>query len=345
MNDPWSDQTEPDGVPECVLDGVHDGEVDPTVTAALASMAPPPHGYGFWATVEARLPPGPAAGGLPPATAGEPPRTPAAPPLTGGPYRPLSAKEPALAELSPARRRGPAGWWVAAAAAAGVVLVAAAAAILIRPGSTAVATRPAATDVPQTSTTVVIPLVTTVPSATTAAPSTTVFPVSPSRTAAPTTSPARTTTTARLASLTLSPDGLGTLRLGMTPREATATGTVGPFQPSEINPANGCGSANPASAYQMGDFGTLFLNGRLARIYVSAGSRLRTPQGIVVGTSLARLATVPGTRTESPEPYGAGTNVDILTGDAGYQFTVENGSVTRWSIGTKAGLGTSEGCA
>ncbi len=342
MNDPWSDQTEPDGVP--------DGEADPAVTAALASMAPPSHGYGFWATVEARLPPGPAAGALPPATAGEPPRTPGAPPPTEPPYPPLSAGEPGLAELSPAPRRGPAGWWVAAAVAAGLVVVAAAAAIIIRPGSTAVATRPVAADVPQTSTTFVIPLVTTVPSVTTtttaAAPSTTtVFPVSPPRTTAPTTAPARTTTTARLASLTLSPDGLGPLHLGMTPQEATATGAVGPFQPSEINPASGCGSASPASAYQSGDFSTLFLNGRLARIYVSAGSRLRTPQGIVVGTALSRLATVPGTRTESPEPYGAGTNVDILTGDTGYQFTVENGVVTTWSVGTKAGLDTPEGCA
>ena len=130
----------------------------------------------------------------------------------------------------------------------------------------------------------------------------------------------------------------------MTTQQAEATGAVGPFM-DDLATGGACGDAKPAGAYRAGDFSALYLERRLARFYVSEGSRLRTPQGVAVGSSVAKLSTVPGTRTESPHPYGAGTNVEITTGDVGYQFTVDNGVVTEWSVGTTEGLALTEGCA
>ena len=195
-----------------------EGEADPTVTAALRSMASPPHGYGFWATLDARLT----------AERAATPSPPFPPPLPPGP------PSPPLAEVVPLPgpgRRGPARWLFAVAAA--LILLVGIAAFVRASGSEVkvdtAATTPV-TEPPTSLATTTVPL----PTSTTAAP-TTVAPV-------PTTSaPSTSTSTTRPAGFTVSPNGVGPLRLGMTTSQATATGAVGPYENSEIGEDRGCG--------------------------------------------------------------------------------------------------------
>jgi len=304
---------------------------DPVVAAALRTMVPPPHRPGFWDGLDARL-----------SARDEPPAAPPPPPVP-----PPVEEPPALAEVIPlplARRSRPRAL-LAAAAAALVVVVAAA--TLLRTANTDVETTPAAptTEAVETSTSVdptLDPDPDPAPSTTATGGPASVPPGTPKSTT-PTTAASRgTTTTAKPASLTLSPSGLGPLQLGMTTKQATATGAVGAY----VGSGNaGCGFAKPAGSYRTGDFGALFLNSRLARLYVQPGSRLRTPQGIGIGSPSSRLSAIPGTRTEGPEKYGAGTEVTIMSGGVGYQFNVENGVVREWSVGTKEGLDLTEACS
>jgi len=299
------------------------GEADPTVTAALRSMASPPHGYGFWATLDARLTAERAAASPPPF----PPRPPPGPP---------DPPPPEVVLLPSPGRRGPARWLIAVAAA--LILLVGIAAIVRASGSEVEVDTAATTPLPEPPTsldTTTVPL----PSSTTAAP-TTLAPV-------PTSSaPSPSTSTTRPAGFTVSPNGVGPLRLGMTTKQATATGAVGPYENSEIAGDGGCGGATPMGAYRPDDFAPLFVDGKLVRLYIGKPSRLRTPQGIGVGSAVARLSTIPGTRTESPHPYQDDLrNVDILSGDVGYQFTIGKGVVTEWSVGTRDGLSLVEGCA
>jgi hypothetical protein len=309
------------------------GEPDPTVTFALRAMAPPEHGDGFWDRVDATI----RAESVAPTTA-----VPLVAPAPPTPPPPPAPPPPPMAEIVPLpapRRSWPGAPWIAAAAAA-VLVVALAAGLAVRSGTTDVETTTAATGAPVESTTSVPPPPVSAP--TSVAP--TVAPPASARPAPTSTAAPRTTTTAKPMSLTLSPAGLGPLRLGMTADQAQATGAVGPFE-DPLDTGGACGHAVPAGSYRAGDFGALFLDGRLARIYVSDGSRLRTPQGIGVGSASSKLSDVPGTRSENPHPYGGGTNVDIMTGAVGYQFTVDQGAVTEWSVGTTEALALPEGCA
>lgn len=302
-------------------------DADPLVAAALRTLQPPPHGDDFWELLSRRLAAEPRAH-APGAT--DPP---ASPPLPPAPAPPVLAE---VVPLSAPRRTG-SRWWAAAAALLAVALGIAA---LSQTSTTNVTTRPAGTSsVPvdpstEASTTPSTDAVT--------APTTAAVRPDPVRPAVPTSGVSRrTTSTTRPASFSLSPAGVGPLRLGMTPQQAGATGALGTFLPS----GNGsCGMAKSAGPYQ-GDFSTVFLNGKLAVFYVLPGSRLRTPQGIGIGSPLAKLASIPGTRVDSPEKYGAGTNVDITSGNTGYQFRVDSGTVQGWSVGTTEGLALTEGCA
>ena len=330
-------------------------ERDPVVAAALRTMVPPPHRPGFWDRLDRRLAAGegpatrpvPAGGGV---TVPPPPPPPVAPP---------DEAPPPLAEVIPlgSARRGRKQAALAAAAAALVVVFAAA--TLLRTSSTDVETRPAdQTTVPTEPPTSVDPAPDADPdpdpspstTATTlrAGGQATVSP-STSRSTSASTTARPTTTTTKAPSLTLSPSGLGRLQLGMTTRQAAATGAVGPYRPSGNG---GCGLAQPAGSYRAGDFSALFLNDRLARIYVQGGSRLRTPQGIGYGTPSSRLREIPGARTEAPESYGAGIEVTIMNGGVGYAFNVQapaddvaSGIVREWSVGTREGLALTEGCS
>lgn len=321
MSDPWDPANDP-------------GEADPEITSALRTMAPPAHGYGFWAMLDARLA---AEGGTE-----APPAPPPAPPEPPGPPPPPLA---AVIPLSP--RRGPGRWLLAVAAA--VVALAGIAAVT-RSDDTKLETTPAAPVVPVETTTPPPPTSEPPPertsvSSTVPRPASTV-PVAPG-TSKPAASPTtvRPTTTTRSGSLTLSPAGLGPLRLGMSPQQAAATGAVGRYSDADPTSPRGCGLAPAAGSYRSGDFDGLFLDNKLARIYVTQSSRLSTPQGITVGSPSSMIASVPGTRSEQPHPYGAGTNIRVMTGGAGYLFTVSQGAITEWSVGTPAGLDLSEACS
>ena len=318
---------------------------DPVVAAALRTMKPPPHGSAFWDDLEARLAAEPAP------TATVPVVPPAAPPL--GPPPPLApeppplAPEPPLAEVVPlaGRRSRPAPWWAASAAA---LVAALGLAAVLRSGDTTVETSPAASStVPSLEETTSVPedpgpTDSTAPTKSTATTATTEPATSPASSVKPGvgSSVTRSPSTTSRASLTLTPTGLGPLRLGMTIQQARATGAVGPY--SETRP--GCGFADPAGPYRVGDFGALFLNGRLARI-LPASTRVRTPQGVGNGSRAAELDKVPGLRGEGPSEHGSGIDVEITTGDTGYKFTVKNGVVTQWSAGTRTGLELRQGCS
>ncbi len=298
-----------------------DPDADSRVTAGLRTLPPPPHAPQFWDTLELRLNVDPAAA---PTSAAPPP--------------------PPMAEVVPLRpaRSSRAPRWLAAAAA--VLVVAAATATLLRTADTDVETTSAASvSVPAEPSTSIAPPAPPGPTPTSRSAGPVPAPPAMARPAPPATAVNRSTTTTRPAGLTLSPGGLGPLRLGMTTQQAAATGAVGPYSDSSENGT--CGSARPAGPYRADDFDALFLNGKLARVYVDGSSRLRTPQGIGVGTPSSKLSAVTGTRSESPHPYGGGTNVAITSGNAGYLFTVDNGTVREWSVGTTEGLSLTEACS
>lgn len=298
-----------------------EGGPDPEVVATLRSMTPPPHGFGFWADVEDRL------------SAQAPSGTVRLAPQPPPPLPPLAEVVP-LAE--PPRSRFPR--WPALVAAAIVVVLGAA--VLARTSSTDVQTTTAASSLPP-ETTISLPTTTVAPATTvTTTPPVTAPVTTPKPTVPPSTAPPSTISSP----YAVRPDGVGPLRIGMTVKETAATGAMGPPE-DPLDYGGQCMTASPAgSTYTIDDFGALFLDGRLARLYVG-GDRMRTPEGVGKGSASSKLKAIAGTRTESPHPYGGGTNVDIMRGNVGYQFTVDGGKVTEWSVGTKEGLSLPEGCA
>lgn len=82
--------------------------------------------------------------------------------------------------------------------------------------------------------------------------------------------------------LTLGPNGIGPLRLGMTIAQAEATGVVKKFR---SNPAGGC-----ASAYLIAGDGDVVLHSPLKGVAtIDAPGSMKTPQGIGVGSSLSAV--------------------------------------------------------
>ena len=310
MTDPWNPANE-------------QGEADPEITSALRTMAPPAHDYGFWAVLDARL----AAEEIPQTPPPPPPPPPAALP-------PEPPAEPPLAEVVPlSPRRGPGRWLLAAAAA--LVAVAGIAAVTRSDGTDLETTPAAPTPTAETSPS----------SATTMAPeSTSPVPAAPGTTrpgSTPSTVPRSTTTTTTPANLTLSPAGLGPLRLGMTHQQAMDTGAVGAYLTSL---PGSCRPAGPAGSFRNSRFSVLFVEDRLVRVFVDRLSSLRTPQGVTNGSPSSMISSVPGTRTQAPDPSGSGTRITVLSGGSGYEFTVEQGVVASWSVGTKSGLDLDKGC-
>jgi hypothetical protein len=293
-------------------------------------MAPPAHGYGFWAMLDARL------------AAEESSQAPPAPPLppTPAPPEPPEPPPPPLAEVVPLSPRRRPGRWLLAAAAA-LVAVAGIAAIT-RGDDTKLETTPAApTPTVETSP---APATTMVPEPTSVPVTGPTVPAAPGTTrpaATPTTLPRSTTTTNTPGGSTLSPAGLGPLRLGMTHQQAMATGAVGPYLTSV---PGSCRPAGPAGSFRKSGFSVLFVEDKLVRYFVDRFSSLRTPQGVTNGSPSSMISSVPGTRTQAPDPFGSGTRITVLSGGSGYEFTVEQGAVAGWSVGTKAGLELDKGC-
>lgn len=315
---------------------------DPVVAGALQTLVPPPHGYGFWQELEAILAAGPAD-----ATVAVPAVAATAVIAAGEEVPPPLPPPPPLAEVVPLPPRRPQPRWWPLAWVAAAVLVVAAGALVVRSTSTDVTTTPAASTAPAD---------TSLPPETTPAPSTTLM--SPSPTSAPVTAPVTTakppaptttvkpaTTTTVNPALVVSPSGLGGLRFGMTTDEAVATGVVGPYQDADPSTPGRCGYAKPDGTYRAGDFEAMFFNGRLVGLFMTSTTRLRTPEGAGIGSTLAALRAIPGTRMERPHEFQVGTTVRIMQGDLGYQFQLVPDTVTMWGVGTLESLYSDEGCA
>ena len=311
--------------------GPSGGEADPALTSALRSMEPPLHGERFWDRLEDRKAAEPAAPApVPPIPLVEPVEPPPPPPLAE------------VVPMAAPRRPGAQRWWAMAAAVVVVVLGATA---LVRTTSTDVTTTPAASTALPVEPSTSAPVTTAPEPPTTtalAAPDGIPAPTSTVKPSVPTAAPRRPATT-RPDALVLSLDGVGPIRLGMTIQQAVATGGIGRYE--DVSGTGTCGIGHSMGTYRTTDFQALFLDGKLARIYAEEGSRLRTPQGVGIGSPSSTLRSVPGTRVEEPNPYGAGTNVLLSDGGAGYLFTVDQGTVRAWSVGTTEGLRLSEACS
>lgn len=299
-----------------------EGEPDPAVTAGLRSMPVPSHGSGFWAEVDAQVGANASMGTVRPT-----------PPQLPPPFPPPPEVTPLATSASGFPR------WLAMAAAAVVVVAALGTVALARRTSTDVETTAATSTLPVEPTALVTTTLLPSSTLTTARPAT--APVTTPKPTAPSTSAPPTVVRSPF---TVTPEGVGPIRIGMTGKQTEATGAVGPAT-DPLDNGGQCMTAGPAgTTYTTDDFSALFLEGRLARLYVGS-SRMRTPEGVGTGSASSKLKAIPGTRTERPHPYGGGTNIDIMRGNVGYQFTVDQGRVTEWSVGTRDGLSLPEGCA
>lgn len=318
------------------------GAADPVVAAALQTIVPPEHAPDFWDRLEVRLT----------ESAADPAPAPAPPPALETTPPPRAKVVP----LSTARRSG--SRWMALAAA--VLAVVAVATSLLRSNNTEVettapptrASEQASSTIPTVEGPTSSAALTPTPLPTSPLPSSplpsnavpsTASTASPAPTArpAPTAPPATTAAAAGSLSLpalpiedpvfVLSLDGVGPLRLGMTTQEAQATGAI-----ETSAKGTSCPFFLAAGPYRFEDYGVVFLDDRLAQIWVGNElSRIRTPQGIGIGMPSSRLEEIPGTRVETPS--GSGATIDISTGDLSYQFYVVGGVIRSWSVGTTQG--------
>lgn len=143
----------------------------------------------------------------------------------------------------------------------------------------------------------------------------------------------------RVDQLVLTTAGIGPLRIGMSSTDAIKTGAIG--KPESLD---GCATAQAAGPYRSGDFTVLFLDGKLARIYIDDGSsRAQGPRGVKIGSDVSALDGVKGTRS-APDFYG-GAMVRVADGTLGYAFEIVDGKVRTFSAGTLEALALVEYCA
>jgi len=146
-------------------------------------------------------------------------------------------------------------------------------------------------------------------------------------------------TVSRVGQLVLTTAGIGPLRIGMSSTDAIKTGAIG--KPESLD---GCATAQGAGPYRAGDFTVLFLDGKLARVYIDDGtSRALGPRGVKIGSAGSALDGVKGTRS-APDFYG-GAVVQIAEGSVGYAFEIVDGKVRTFSAGTLEALALVEYCA
>jgi hypothetical protein len=135
---------------------------------------------------------------------------------------------------------------------------------------------PATDPTPAVSTEAPVPSTTPPVPATTAPPSTT----------APAPAPTPTTAVEPDAALVLGPDGLGSLKLGMSRSQAEATGLVEPFrnEPS----SDQCLWSSALTGAPAGE-GTVLHSETLGVATIDAYPGVQTPEGITIGSSLAAV--------------------------------------------------------
>ena len=167
-------------------------------------------------------------------------------------------------------------------------------------------------------------------------------------TAAPTTTQAPTTTEVTANDFVVEPQGLtgpATISEGMTADEARDTGYVRYDGPEFTEEEDGytCGFGEGSGPLEEA-VAIMFLDEEIARFYV-VSEDLRTATDLGVGTSLAELLAVLGEPDEiRAEEFGSGQEYLYRFGDVGFNFTVNDGTVSRYSVGDWDALHFVEGC-
>ncbi len=149
--------------------------------------------------------------------------------------------------------------------------------------------------------------------------------------------------------LELSAGGLGPLKVGITPEEASATGLItwGGWSFTVEEDGYQCGGAVAASPpFGEEDFGAIFSSDGLEQLIVKA-DQFRTRDGLGVGSSRDHVREVLGEPSESaPDEYNPGTSWDFFRySGTGMGFAFDQGGIAREvAIGTWNGVHLSEGC-
>ncbi|MEU7845571.1 hypothetical protein AB0B39_31900 [Micromonospora sp. NPDC049114] len=127
----------------------------------------------------------------------------------------------------------------------------------------------------------------------------------------------------RPASLVLGPDGIGSLKLGMTRQQATGTGLLRTF----TNNAGGCAPAHLRAA-PTGDE-VVLLSPTLGIATIDAYAGIRTPEGARIGMSSAEMLRIYPTwkAADGDATNGRGTAKTPGNSKAVYRIETKNGKV------------------
>lgn len=181
---------------------------------------------------------------------------------------------------------------------------------------------------------------------TTEATTTTTSATTTTTTAPSTTAPTTTQVTAN--DFTVDPDGLtgpATISRGMTADEARDTGYVRYDGPEFTDDEGGhtCGFGEGTGPLDEA-VAIMFLDEEIARLYLISED-LRTAEDLGVGSSLAELLAVLGQPDDiRAAEFGSGQEYLYRFGNVGYNFTVDEGTVSRYSVGDWDALQLVEGC-
>ncbi|MCU7729834.1 hypothetical protein ODJ79_39480 [Actinoplanes sp. KI2] len=162
--------------------------------------------------------------------------------------------------------------------------------------------------------------------------------------AAPATEPTRTPPTSavpirsssRAAVLVLGPNGYGALKLGMSYRDASATGLIDPWQVFGNGSGPGCVRKTHLKASK-DDRGFVYFSNNLGVEIIDAyGPSVRTPEGVHVGSTTAAMLRVypKWTNVELPDPHAEGRGYVTVPGNskADYRIVTRDGKVTELTL-------------